>query len=991
MSGFKIAEAFVSVKSDATGLREEVSRDVKEAGAGQEIKVGLKVDKGSLGGFFSNIAPLIMPSIAAVTQLSGVLGLVPAAAGAAGLAYGTLKVGMSNFADSLKTGDTPAQLKKANEALADLSPNAKAAALTVRGLGPAWDSVKLDVQNRLFAGTSQVIQQVAKADLPILRSGMDAMSGSLNLAAKYTGAWLTSARTTSDVKTIFDNSSVAGQNLARAIQPILGIIRDVGAAGSQFLPQLTGGFATAAQKAADFVSNARDTGKLHEWIQTGIDAVRQLWAIFGDLFDIIKQISAHQGPVNMLDIIKTITGGIRWLVDNMPELIPIIEGIIVAWKAWQVAQWALNVAMDANPIGLVIAAVAALALGVYELIKHWQAVKDFLGVTWQWIKDSASSIWGAIRDFFVGIWNNIHDSAVAVWNAIRDSTMAVWSSIRDFLTGIWNSVSGTAMAVWDAITRYFQRLWNAHKDLVIPIYTEIRDFLAGIWNSIRDTAISIWNAISAFFTTIWNAIKNTAVTVWNAIVAFFTPAFNAYRSMFEATWNAVSSVFTTVWNTIKGTATSVWGAISGFFTGAFNTFRSFFTGVWNGVVTDFNNIWGRVTGIAQTIWGNVTGAFRSGVNAVIGLINSLVDGADVVLKFLLIPLIPHIPGLATGGVLGLAGGGTVGAGFTTNGPMAIVGEGNQAHPEYVIPTDPAHRGNALALYQSLGAKLMAGGGILDWIGSTVSKVEKWTGDGALGLMNQAVNGLAGGINEPYRDIAASIGHKAVAAIKAMVDKAQAALAAFSAPFTGSGAVKDWIQQALGLTGTPQSWAGPLSVLIGRESGGNPHAINRTDSNAAAGHPSQGLMQTIPSTFNAYHQPGTSWNITDPVANIAAGINYIKARYGSIFNVQQANPNLPPKGYDSGGLLPTGLTTVYNGTGKPERVLSPEQDTEQRKQAAQMAAVLRDRERAERDEWRPRRRRRGGGYGGDVHVHLTQNSGSPAETGRFVALALRTVG
>jgi hypothetical protein len=165
-------------------------------------------------------------------------------------------------------------------------------------------------------------------------------------------------------------------------------------------------------------------------------------------------------------------------------------------------------------------------------------------------------------------------------------------------------------------------------------------------------------------------------------------------------------------------------------------------------------------------------------------------------------------------------------------------------------------------------------------------------------------------------------------IDAVIAKAKAFVSSigssFSAAFHGSADLAGWIAAALAITGTPDTWAGPLSVLIGRESGGNPNAINLTDSNAAAGHPSQGLMQTIPGTFNAYHQAGTSFNINDPVANIAAGINYIKARYGSIFSVQQANPNLPPKGYDSGGWLPPGLTLAYNGTGQHERVLTGSQ-------------------------------------------------------------------
>ncbi|WP_156752794.1 transglycosylase SLT domain-containing protein, partial [Mycobacterium sp. 1245801.1] len=142
--------------------------------------------------------------------------------------------------------------------------------------------------------------------------------------------------------------------------------------------------------------------------------------------------------------------------------------------------------------------------------------------------------------------------------------------------------------------------------------------------------------------------------------------------------------------------------------------------------------------------------------------------------------------------------------------------------------------------------------------------------------------------------------------------------------SGGGGLDAWIDQALALTGTDASWKPGLKTLIGRESSGNPNAINLSDSNAAAGHPSQGLMQTIPGTFNAYHVPGTSNSITDPVANIAAGIGYIKSQYGHISNVQQANPNLPPKGYDDGGVLPPGMQLINNASGQPEIVLTQDQ-------------------------------------------------------------------
>lgn len=99
----------------------------------------------------------------------------------------------------------------------------------------------------------------------------------------------------------------------------------------------------------------------------------------------------------------------------------------------------------------------------------------------------------------------------------------------------------------------------------------------------------------------------------------------------------------------------------------------------------------------------------------------------------------------------------------------------------------------------------------------------------------------------------------------------------------------WIREALGIMkkkGIPGSYHG-LHKNIMRESSGNPKAINDWDINAVNGIPSKGLLQVIPPTFKAYHVPGTSWNIYDPVANITAAANYAADRYGTIDNVNSA--------------------------------------------------------------------------------------------------------
>ncbi|MER5883085.1 transglycosylase SLT domain-containing protein [Streptomyces sp. NPDC001941] len=107
---------------------------------------------------------------------------------------------------------------------------------------------------------------------------------------------------------------------------------------------------------------------------------------------------------------------------------------------------------------------------------------------------------------------------------------------------------------------------------------------------------------------------------------------------------------------------------------------------------------------------------------------------------------------------------------------------------------------------------------------------------------------------------------------------------------GSGpGVQKWApvaSQALAMLGLPASALSTVMHRIQLESGGNPNIVNKWDSNWAAGHPSVGLMQVIGPTYGAYAGPfrstgpfmyGTSVN---PLANIYAGLNYARNRYGS---------------------------------------------------------------------------------------------------------------
>ena len=132
---------------------------------------------------------------------------------------------------------------------------------------------------------------------------------------------------------------------------------------------------------------------------------------------------------------------------------------------------------------------------------------------------------------------------------------------------------------------------------------------------------------------------------------------------------------------------------------------------------------------------------------------------------------------------------------------------------------------------------------------------------------------------------------------AVADGADADVGAAVDPDTSDGAgptggpqsqVGDWIREAMAVLqaeGVPLDKMDPddIATIIEHESGGDPEATNDWDSNAAKGTPSQGLMQTIGPTFDAYKLEGHD-EIQDPIDNIIAGVRYAIDRYGSVSQV-----------------------------------------------------------------------------------------------------------
>lgn len=215
------------------------------------------------------------------------------------------------------------------------------------------------------------------------------------------------------------------------------------------------------------------------------------------------------------------------------------------------------------------------------------------------------------------------------------------------------------------------------------------------------------------------------------------------------------------------------------------------------------------------------------------------------------------------------------------------------------------------------------GAITDFVGflKGLSPV-KWLTNKAAGLKDQILGFL--GRNPWARGLARVPGLLISKAKDYMQDKLFSGLGFGEPAGSGSARWRSTIVQALRMNNLPTTDAYVDAWLrqVQSESGGNPKAVQNgyVDVNTISGDLAKGLLQTISATFNAYSFPGHK-DIFNGFHNALAAINYAKNRYGSRGMLGVIGHG---HGYDSGGMLPRGYSVAYNGTNRPEPVLTGQQ-------------------------------------------------------------------
>jgi hypothetical protein len=939
-------------------------------------------------------------------------------------------------------------MTKVSDAMAALTPQGRKFATFLFSLRGQFDGLKNAAQAGLLPGVQAGIQAVLPL-MPILErtvgNAARAMGDLFEQAGKALNSPFWRDFFTMIETTVGPNLTLFGTILGNVATGFAGLLM----AFQPVSQQLGAGLLALSQRFADFGKGASTSSGFQSFLDYVQRVGPLVFATIGSLATTIGRVAVALAPIGVLVLqsIKFLADQINRIPINvLGTLLTIVGTLILSFQLFTVGLTVFNAVAAANPVALVVIALAALAAGAVYAYTHFDGFRKVVDAAWAAIQLATSSAWRVMAPVFSAIGTFVVQTIPQAFRAGGAAIDTAWTAIKNRIAAVWNVGIKTPLSALNTfVTVTVPEAFRSGGRAIDTAWTAIKNRIAAVWNigiktplkALNDfvtvTVPEAFRAGGRSIDTAWTAIKNRIAAVWDvgiktplkALNTFITStvpeAFRAGGRSIDTAWTAIKNRIAAVWNIgIKEPLTALKDFITVTLPAAFTSGVAAIKTAWDTVQDVAKN---PVKFVVNTVLNNGLIAAFNKINSALGSpIKKGIPTFTLPAGFArgtedhraqiahpgqprlwaepetggeaYIPLHPAkrqrsaailgdvarrfgygLVRMANGGTLLQAGrhlrdlGYNVAEGPDGFGPIHHVHAPHSRHYDgmaldinHGAGTSKAEQsalGRIVPYLQGLGLRVIfmapghynhlhtevpRGAGVKDILGGIKAGALN-----ALGLTGaaDAISGLdpTALISGPLAGLLAKVpgkdsvfGRLVSGAPRMLADmlvkKAEGLVSAIAgtggdlkdvgAGTGGFGGASRWTQLvmvALNQLHRPGSELGAVLRRIQFESGGNPKAINLTDINARRGHPSQGLMQTIPGTFNAYAGPYRSRGITDPLANIYAGINYALHTYGSLAAI---DPRNRPRGYDAGGYLMPGLSTVYNGTGKPEPVFTAEQ-------------------------------------------------------------------
>lgn len=288
--------------------------------------------------------------------------------------------------------------------------------------------------------------------------GLERFSGLMEKqSASLTGMWSTFKDT-------------LGMGMAKAVKPLIPLLKDGLAGAAKALPPILNGLANGLKKTIQFSISAVKWGKEHK---------------------------------TLLTVLATVVGALTAGYIAYTTTVKIVTAVT---KAWRAAQMLLNGTMALNPIGLVVAAIAALVVGFIVAYKKSETFRNIVNGALQKVKGAAQAVANFFTQKVPAAFGKVKDAAGKALGWVRSN----WPKILAVLTGPfglavyaiaknWSKIKAGAGAVVGWVKDKFSDLVGFFKGMP----SKISSAVSGMWNGLKDSfrsamnyLIEKWNSFS---------------------------------------------------------------------------------------------------------------------------------------------------------------------------------------------------------------------------------------------------------------------------------------------------------------------------------------------------------------------------------------------------------------------------------------------------------------------------------------------------------------
>lgn len=265
------------------------------------------------------------------------------------------------------------------------------------------------------------------------------------------------------------------------------------------------------------------------------------------------------GAISVIEALSPVIGAVAGAIITY-------KGAVMLWNAAETAknvvmgistaaQWALNVAMTANPIGIVIVAIGALVGAFIVLWNKSEGFRNFWINLWEKVKAIVTSAWEGIKAGFEKIKNGISavkEKVSTMWNGVKEKTSELWGGVKNVVSEKLNNIKsaydahggglkGATFAAIEGVKEYYRTGYDA-----------INQLTGGKLGEVVNAVGEKMEVVKGKFSEAFGNVKNTVMTIFENIKNGITEKISAAVNKVKEIFGSIADKVSEVWGKIKG-------------------------------------------------------------------------------------------------------------------------------------------------------------------------------------------------------------------------------------------------------------------------------------------------------------------------------------------------------------------------------------------------------------------------------------------------------